>query len=1616
MVTRILLPLSEVIGEYLPSSFYEWIDESLHDVYFDTTDVRFEYYRGNYEPVNLIVLATRVGIDLPIISGLSLHVGLPNEYVEIEVTIGGELLHVQVSDIEITLHVPPTILTEYQLDPGTGVWSSLPEVEYDDESGEFLEVSDSKKGYDFIWETGIEANFEGDIYFTSNGPLSTTNWAMIADTGIVVRATNVNIVTNDITHIDESIDLPSGFQGVVIGEAQIDYVNEDTENFPRLNFRNLLIGTGGVGGHVFIGSKDNAEDDLSDGQLNGDEPLVPADAEYEFHRVTVNGAQAILQHFGIEFEQSVPKESSINGHMYLPFAEKWFKFKGSIGGPDGDLLINIAGAGDRPLISLDNKWLEIQADSIEYVLKDGIHYAAVSGSVRPKMPEDIDWPKFRVERLMVGSDGSIEIEGGWLDLPESITLDFYGFKIDIAEVGLGNDEIIEDGETKRQQWIGYSGAITLVEGLPISASVEGLKISWFPDHPDEDPIVSLNGIGVELEIPQTLSLKGQVSYERIEETDNSPLRGDLFKGAIELNLYALKTEISGELIIGNLTDTVSGENYTIFYIVLDADLPTPISLGTSGTAIYSLTGLFGMNVAPDRRIGSGEPENWYEWYKREEPVYNVTSINKWGPQPDHYAFGAGLTLGTNFDDGYSVHAKALVAILIPGPVIMIEGQANILKNRNTNDEEDRGAFYALAVFDGNAETFQLNVDVQYDLASVIAIRGSLEAFFDFNDPTNWHLHLGKNDPESKRIAAEILALFEANTYFMISARSLQTGAAVGFDWKAELGPVEVALIARIAFEAGIFWKPTQLEGLLELYGEISLKIFGIGFSLILEMLLEGSTPAPYWIHGRARVAIPLPWPLPDIDISVEFEWIDEEEPEPVPFLKGATLAHHKQKELGWEMSTDESTAPIVPVDSTAILSFARPIFNLSRQQDGSPVLADEVGEWKFEYHIRELTLSKKIDGAYDNAESIVHQSPSSADFRVIPEFSILEDKAYLPTRDAEEPQLQLWSKSPFDRSIRRWRETITDTYHSCETRIKAEIHCIDWVGIADGTVYPREFTYKNLNFDIDLYGPPRIPNISFGSLNTVGLTISWNDNTQWANIEVGPGADLKVSAYLQGAEVWSLERTEADTLINIRSVVFDSIRIIQLDHPNQPTIRIKSICYKTERAVIIEESTETPSGPAKTDPDEMLSNLVLEPHTEYRLSVDTQIKKYKEGQIPSIVSPPPPPPPRETFYFRTGGGPASDLNYLPAWDNSDSQILKYKDTSVEKLATYVQSTVPDNGSKRFYYGYDLAVEFNEGYVTKLYREAETLIIALIDRNGNPQEGDDEFWMDSHLPILLDSYISWLLIKERAGCPENNSLVNIPTLRRRMTSLTPEHLYTAVLKLSTSTEELPTDFSFQFTTSKYKNFVEHILSGADDTSTQKFTTLTNIDDATYDLSRMTERDALNHKLSTTRSKSSLFLSESDRSADKIVTNLDSAVATLKQIEKLNHKTFDDLYTKLGLEWTPLPPKTEFHLFRMLTDRVLIIQITSPEPIEWERVLLHLLTISGGEVISPIWNTDKTNAFIIFKDDDEFEEGIRLDFEYSGQIAELPLITQYNSTTGASEPVLTNTSLTINYREE
>lgn len=1141
-----------VISERQTSSTEE--PDNLGDLNWDETGF---YIKERFA----ILIEGGIVLDLPFFNGARLRIGniatggMPMFLVETKIS---QESFFKIRELPITLHLPRNIIRTYELNE-EDVWEEVTEG-LDNIEGE------EQGGYDLIWEPSLIINGDG---FEFSGELGEVKPFMIGDTGVIIdlRETDIQLITNEVPS-DLIETLPEDFKGIYISTASVIYFKPGARFDPKITVREVGIGSGGFTGEIYFGNAPESDDEpanFSSGILNGlfegDTPHYENEEEREGRRrtdeggntrniypVQVQSMKAVLDYFGIGFRQSIPEWGTLQGYINMPFIDQWVRLRATIGGPNGDFMLEIGGVGNEGLINLENDIFKITADSIAYELRkvngEDVNYAVISGRIKLKQPADLNCPELRANRIAIGSNGDIQIEGGWVRAPQQITLDLKGFKIGLREFGLGTDNPNQpaaggtttpaptgdtppaEGGTSPQpirQWVGFSGEVQLVEGLPIKGSVEGLKISWVRDHPSPfDTLkVTLRGIGVEFKIPGTLEFSGSVEYVESPTFDG-------FKGQVSVKLIALRTEVAGTLMVGKGRDA-QGREFGVFYIQLQATLPTALPLGATGTGLFGIRGLVGINVAPTKT----DEQSWYDWYKA-TPEYNVVDIRKWQPLYDNYAFGAGIQLGTIYDDGTTLNLGAMLVVLIPGPVIMLEGKANLLKVRAAGEgsEREEGAFYLLAVLDGRAGTFQLNIDVRYSLQDVVRVTGGLEAFFDFNNDQNWYLYIGRKEPDSKRIQAEVLALFRANVYFMISPQSLQLGAFVGLSIRETFGPVSFALVARISFDLTIFFKPFQLEGRLELMAEIALTVFGIGFRLMLQMILEGKTPNPFLVYGKGKLVLTLPFPLPSVDLEVELRWTGPNDPKPVNrLLKGVSFIHHKAKD--WNRTLDvvvpevvaapeadatpeadaapeadtatETVAAIVPdwsnkeddslprkqgeidiptvvsVDSTLVLTFAKRIHNLKRADNEYASLIDEqadlVSGKTFAYQLEELVL-EKYTGAEENPWSLVKAAVNQPDtegkipattFKILRGDEGQSSSSFLNGIAAEEPIIQLWQYKPYEFTNTFQRDNINDLYPPCEARRELTTRTIHWKDEPRGKTFNHIFVQQGVVFLADKF-------------------------------------------------------------------------------------------------------------------------------------------------------------------------------------------------------------------------------------------------------------------------------------------------------------------------------------------------------------------------------------------------------------------------------------------------------------------------------------------------------------------------------------------------------------------
>jgi hypothetical protein len=914
---------------------------------------------------------------------------------------------------------------------------------------------------------------------------------MIGDSGIVISAGSIRWLTPQSENLPS--DTPTDFTGLFLDDVAVELTALDLDADPTLQLDYAFIGRGGFTGRI----------DLKNLNLGG----------------AIGGFEFELREFGLTLVQNAITASNIHGSIMLPFFDEPLDVEIGLS-LDGGFTIGVS--SPNGLLTLKKPGiLELTVESIRFAVDDGVFTVGISGSITP-LALGANAPSFAVRELSIDSKGNVRLEGGWLTLPKQLALDFFGFRLEITKIGFGKTD-------PGKKWVGFSGGLKLIDALPAGASVEGLRLTWDEEllrtNPAKAFTFSLNGVGVEFEVEGVVKFKGSISFAEPVDTEVFDDAGtslgiervQRFDGAITLALTAINFRIDAVLVVGSATG-VRG-NYSFFAIYLSAELPAGIPLGATGLGLFGAAGLFALAMEPNRK----RDEKWYGvgprdgWYKRGGFVGVADLKRKWDPNPAALAFGAGVTIGTVSDNGYTFAGSVLLVIVIPGPIIMLEGKANLLKERATLTEDP--LFRMLAVIDGRAGTLTVGLDVHYRNdkdGALLDIGGGVEAYFDFHNPDAWHIYLGEREPRERRIGADIFKLFRAEGYFMIDSRRLQTGAWVGVENHWNFGPLKVTLEAWLEANVLLGFKPLQLHGDIWLHGNIGASVFGFGLSLIVDAKCEADVFKPFHLLFDLHVKVDLPWPLPDFAADATFEYGPIPDPPLLPLPLKEIAVEHFKVTTKWPLPRKVATPlllpdydsdddgfrnpslpgtvlappaanfmpgniPVVPLDARPLLTFGRSVHDVG-MVGGNPApallnAAPPGWEWlgdpgqnqgaaRAQYRLVRVALEKRVGTA---AWSVVACRPKTTGVEEL--YGSWAPVPHTPSGDVppgvEPPignvKLWLWSKSPFDftrQTGRAWDEWFTDHFPSypCVPPPPDRTLCCNFDAMPVGTALTSPFT------------------------------------------------------------------------------------------------------------------------------------------------------------------------------------------------------------------------------------------------------------------------------------------------------------------------------------------------------------------------------------------------------------------------------------------------------------------------------------------------------------------------------------------------------------------------------
>lgn len=1270
---------------------------------------------------------------------------------------------------------------------------------------------------------------------------------VIGDTGIILEAHDVALNLSGTG--PRPAGAPAGWQGLYIGSAAI-YIPAVMST--SISVTELGIGSGGFYGGIHASN------------LN--------------YSGTVLGVQGGIQSIDIEFVQSVPVEAAISGWLTLPFFDQRVEVEIGID-LGGSVSVKLTGAGESSgLLTLTKEGLfTLTIDSLGFEVEDGQFAAKLSGSIQPLI--DIggaEWPAFKVSEMTIHPDGRVDLDGGWLNLPEQHRLDFHGFSAELTQIGFGDTD---DG----YRWIGFSGGIQLVADLGLGATFDALRIEW----PKEGAVnvdtirLSLKGIGVDLTIPDVLAFKGTVRF--INDTaDPDPARHQKgFKGGVKLTLYSINLVIDAEIL------AIKTGGFTSFYIYVNTDFPAGIPLASTGVALYGLAGLLGQNVAPNKTAEEAWYENWYKGQRLEGPRQDpgAAAAVKWDPAAGSMAFGAGVTVGTVSDNGFAVNGKLLLVLILPGPIILLEGRANLLTERSKLGAGEP-TFEALAVLDGRAGQFLLNVAAQYKKDSegrIIDIRAGAEAFFDYHRADAWHLYLGQDEPREKRIRAAVLSLFHADSYFMLTGRDLRLGFWVGFDERWRFGPLSVGLSAWISADAAVSWKPVHLHGQLQLHGGFELRAFGIGLSIDVDARIAADAPTPYHLLADLHVKLGLPWPLPDLEATVGLEWGEPHMPlPPVALPLGAASCEHLKVTEKWpldplprwddpagalgagfwdgtdktlsddeearrlntpydEDGTDFVGIPEVPLDVRPVLSFAKPVFDdvgFGEMREGQ---VEQVGESAFEYHLVHLALETKPRLEPDAAWQTVairssDRAIESNRHRLRGAWQVVASGADA----APNTKLMLWSRTSYDWTREqagpmygRWiRGNISDAF--CPPASRRIKRCVGWNNIKAGTRYHGSFDAKPLRFIVsqpklrlDVVHRPRAAFASVHGLRIPGassvdppqLTITgFPYGTTRVRVSVDAPMSVRADAYYRQ----SLKATDTGSpglsTLTVDAAAIDTVIVRPTAQTQGVNTYLYRICYEAplnpERQRVYIEWMNSVDETRETWHS---TDSLLEPDRYYKLTVKTTVARNGQDVRNGPFT--------QSVYFQTGHPPgivAASHDQHAADLTNQHEHFPTKGP-LKDLRPYVEYTVPAADARAVFRAYDVGAYFNENYVDAMYQLAgRPLRVLLYDAKGDLVAGLTNEWGENPRLSLSHTEVQWLYSLDQATCVDSLDTHDVPSdqhlnARSAPLLLRPEASYEARLTADSNedgADEPRAVYTWRFITSRFAHFRHHIGSFGD----------------------------------------------------------------------------------------------------------------------------------------------------------------------------------------------------------
>ncbi|MFT6921930.1 MAG: hypothetical protein ACJA1C_000928 [Crocinitomicaceae bacterium] len=675
--------------------------------------------------------------------------------------------------------------------------------------------------------------------------------AIIGKTGIMLEFLDVKLDMSDTYNIPEATadGRPDDFQGVFVGSASVTLPAKwfkNSNNVDAVIFgEKLLIGTGGFSGTIGLKAMGGTNMFWCEiGEDSGFElGFSSFDIEFKQNKVVESNIKAAMKIEKFVYPASSPSagqivEIGIDGHI----------------NDEGDFNLTASAVPPFP-IELEEVFI-YDISSIELGSEDGEFYIGTSGSIQFQgfLKDTLKLGPIDIDKMRIYSDGSIEFQGGSINLLEPIVLALGPVEITVSAIHFGSIQREINGEMRKFNYFGFDGGIS-VDPLGIEIRGDGVKFYYCSDDLANKPdsYLHIQTLYLDLTIPSSTPAVIFNGWLSIPE----PGASKEYAGGIKLQIP--KAKISGSAAMKLMP------KYPAFIIDVEVDLPAPITIGPVG--IYGFRGLIGYRyVAEKEAIGlvSGV-DSWYDYYKAPPRGIAVQKFN--GPDRTTlagtpFSLGFGASLGTSFDNGTIVNIRAMILLSIPS-LFMIDGKAALLSARLGLEDTGEPPFFAFIALGDNSLEFGIGADFKMPTKTgkTLTLYADIQAGFFFNDSSKWYVNVGtKTNP----ITARIVELVTIKSFLMMSATGIEAGARGEFDFLREYGPGKIIKVAAWAYiEVGgkISFEKPQFGAYMAagVGADIDIKIVSLFVSF--DVLLGVEAPKPFLLYGEFKlcVAISIAW-------------------------------------------------------------------------------------------------------------------------------------------------------------------------------------------------------------------------------------------------------------------------------------------------------------------------------------------------------------------------------------------------------------------------------------------------------------------------------------------------------------------------------------------------------------------------------------------------------------------------------------------------------------------------------------------------------------------------------------------------------------------------------------